>query len=147
MSNLHPVFQNIFDSHANAQKVAMELSKPVLPILYKGYSIVEDHDQTPYNKEPQYMFFPTDQGEQHDADCRDGESYSYTGNCKWADSIEEAKDAIMEKLMQEKPAYLVKTYSSKFQSHFNLTKFWWIEDAIQFAKKFNGVPMFPINSI
>jgi hypothetical protein len=34
------------------------------------------------------MFYPTEQGAQHDADCTDGESFTYCGNCKWESSVE-----------------------------------------------------------
>lgn len=47
------------------------------------------------------------------------------------DSIEEAKDMILEKIMMEAPPHFVETKVS-------LTKFNWIEDAIKFASKWNG---------
>lgn len=117
------------------------------PVQYKGYSIVPDFDRIPYNKEPQYMYYPTSEGVNHDADL-DGEDYRYTGNCKWADSLEEAKDAITEKIMTEHPAYLVETKVKLggFELK-NITKFWWIDEAMRFAYLWNGTPLFTINSI
>lgn len=62
-------------------------------MIYKDYTIIEDQ-RNPYRK-PEFMFYITDDGIQHDADY-DGESFKYTGNCKWADSLEEAKEEIEE---------------------------------------------------
>ncbi len=64
------------------------------PVEYKGYTIQEDY-RNPYSNKPEFMFYLTEQGVQHDADY-DGEQYKYCGNCKWADSIEEAKEEIDE---------------------------------------------------
>jgi hypothetical protein len=64
-------------------------------IQYKSYSITEDH-RNPYSNKADFMFYPTSQGVQHDADY-DGD-YHYTGNCKWADTIEDAKAEIDELL-------------------------------------------------
>lgn len=61
---------------------------------YKNYTIIEDY-RNPYNREPEFMFYLTEDGIQHDADY-DGESYKYAGNCKWADSFEDAKTQIDE---------------------------------------------------
>lgn len=61
---------------------------------YKGYSIQQDW-RNPYATEPEFMFYKTDQGIQHDAD-GDSEGWKYTGNCKWCDSIEECKLEIDE---------------------------------------------------
>jgi hypothetical protein len=60
---------------------------------YKNFTIQEDQ-RDPYGA-AEYMFFPTSDGIQHDADY-DGESYKYCGNCKWADSVEEAMIEIDE---------------------------------------------------
>ncbi len=43
----------------------------------------------------EFMFFKTDEGIQHDADM-DGDHITYTGNCQWADSLEEAMEEIDE---------------------------------------------------
>jgi hypothetical protein len=59
---------------------------------YRGYSIEPDF-RNPYSNVPEFMYYPTEQGVQHDADY-DGESYRYCGNCKWSNSIEEAKAEI-----------------------------------------------------
>lgn len=101
---------------------------------YKGYSIQPDF-RNPYNRNPEYMFYPTEQGIDHDADY-DGESYSYAGNCKWADSIEEAK-----LLIDEIVPFLVETHGPiplgrRVQLH--VTKFNWLSDAVRFASKSNG---------
>jgi hypothetical protein len=66
---------------------------------YKGFTIVENF-RNPYSNKPEFMFYLTKEGVQHDADC-DGESYRYTGNCKWADSIDEAKSEIDELVYEE----------------------------------------------
>jgi len=63
-------------------------------MTYKGYTIQEDF-RNPYSNKPELMFYRTEEGIQHDADC-DGESFKYAGNCKWAPSIEEAQDEIDE---------------------------------------------------
>lgn len=61
---------------------------------YKSYTIEEDY-RNPYSKKPEFMFYPTEEGVQHDADYVN-ESYRYCGNCKWADSMEEAVEIIDE---------------------------------------------------
>jgi hypothetical protein len=61
---------------------------------YKGYTIEEDF-RNPYSSTPEFMFYPTSEGVQHDADC-DEDGYHYAGNCEWRDSIEEAKQEIDE---------------------------------------------------
>lgn len=120
----------------------MTVHRTQISIQYKGFTIETDNEFH-FNG---FLYYLTAQGKDHDCDM-DSDGYHYCGNVKWASTIEEAKDAIMEKIMQEKPAYLVKTYSSEHKLHFNLTKFWWIEEALSFADKFNGTPLFPINSI
>jgi hypothetical protein len=60
---------------------------------HRGYSIQMDQ-RNPYGP-AEFMFYPTEEGVQHDADC-DGESYKYCGNCRWASTLEEAKDEIEE---------------------------------------------------
>lgn len=57
---------------------------------YKNYTIEEDY-RNPYSNEPEFMYYKTEEGVQHDADCKDGESFTYTGNCQWASSLEDAK--------------------------------------------------------
>lgn len=59
---------------------------------YKTFTIVEDY-RNPYSKTPEYMFYPTVDGADHDYDLV-GEDYKYCGNCKWEQSLEEAKAAI-----------------------------------------------------
>lgn len=66
--------------------------------FFKGYTIetVRVQDRNPYAQahEVEYMYYPTEQGIQHDADCTDDETYSYCGNCNWAPTTEDAKDDI-----------------------------------------------------
>ena len=62
---------------------------------YKGYTVQKDW-RNPYDNKPEFMFYKTSDGIQHDGDCTDGESFTYCGNCKWAGSLEEAKDEIDE---------------------------------------------------
>ena len=59
---------------------------------YKGYTIEEDF-RNPYSNNPDYMFYPTSEGIQHDAD-QDSDGMRYCGNCKWSHTIEDAKDQI-----------------------------------------------------
>jgi hypothetical protein len=60
-------------------------------IEYRGYTIQENDD--PYSTINDYIFYPTHEGIQHDADLV-GEDYIYSGNCQWAESVNEAKDEI-----------------------------------------------------
>jgi hypothetical protein len=69
---------------------------------YKGYSIQEDPEKgRDVYSDPEkgyrlrLILYPTEQGIQHDYD-GDSEGFRYCGNCKWADSIEEAKEIIDE---------------------------------------------------
>jgi hypothetical protein len=107
-------------------------------LQYKGYTIQEDF-RNPYNREPEYMFYPTSEGIQHDAD-GDSEGYRYTGTCKCADSIEDAKDRICEIIIESQPVW-------KVQTKVSITKFNWLNDAIRFADRFNGQLIPVINSI
>lgn len=66
----------------------------ITPVQYKGYTIMEDF-RNPYSNSPEYMFYPTKQGINHDAD-GDSEGWRYTGNCKWANFLQDAKDVIDE---------------------------------------------------
>ena len=63
-------------------------------MIYKNYTIEEDF-RNPYSNKPDYMFYPTSEGIQHDEDC-DQDGFFYVGNCKWTDSIEDAKAQIDE---------------------------------------------------
>lgn len=69
------------------------------PIEYRGYTIQMDSTNNPYGK-PQFMYYPTDEGISHDADC-DGEDFRYCGNCRWADTLEDAIDEIYEIVQPE----------------------------------------------
>lgn len=59
---------------------------------YKSFTIEEDY-RNPYSNKPEYMYYPTADGVQHDADYVN-ESWKYCGNCEWESSLEEAKAAI-----------------------------------------------------
>ena len=103
-------------------------------INYRGFQIEEDF-RNPYSNDPEYMYYPAEQGAQHDYDLV-GEDYVYCGNCKWAGSIEEAKDQIFEKIMMAIPDHQVKM-NGRFYP------FTWIEEAIKFAIKYDG-ELFPV---
>lgn len=109
-------------------------------IQYKGFTIQEDF-RNPYSSKPEFMFYPTAEGVQHDADC-DQDGYRYCGNCKWASSIEEAKDEISEIVMMNRPVYQVETIIKlgSFRLR-NIAKLDWIVDAIMFVGKTNGRPL------
>lgn len=64
---------------------------------YRGYTIKPDF-RNPYSNDPDFMFYKTDEGIQHDADL-DGEDYRYCGNCKWSPTLEDAKDEIDELIL------------------------------------------------
>lgn len=64
-------------------------------IIYRSFTIQEDWPN-PYESKPQLMFYRTDEGVSHDADCTDGETFSYCGNCTWTDCIDDAKAQIDE---------------------------------------------------
>lgn len=98
-------------------------------MIYKTYTIQPDF-RNPYSSKPEFMFYPTADGISHDADY-DGENYKYTGNCKWADSVEEAKDTIDEIIFSERPDHVVVMNGREY-------KWSWIEDAVKFAAKWNG---------
>jgi hypothetical protein len=101
---------------------------------YKGYSIQPDF-RNPYNRNPEYMFYLTSQGIDHDYDM-DSDGYRYCGNCKWADSIEECK-----LLIDEIVPFLVETHGPiplGGHAQLHVTKFNWLSDAVRFASKFNG---------
>jgi hypothetical protein len=69
-----------------------QYNKTLLPMKYNGYTIELDRESYIGQR---YMFYKTSEGIDHDADL-DGEDYKYCGNCKWADSIQDAKNAIDE---------------------------------------------------
>lgn len=74
--------------------MATQATTTILPVEYKGYTIQERED-TYYKGMCPFVLFPTEQGIQHDYDYN-GSGNTYCGNCKWADSIEEAKEMIDE---------------------------------------------------
>jgi hypothetical protein len=107
-------------------------------IQYRGYTIKVDG----YGWYPRYKFFPTDEGENDDADY-DGESFHYCGNARWADSLEEAKDEIWETVFQ-------KMYPGNWEvRHSDVlpeAQYTWLEDALRFTAMFNGMPLFTFNA-
>ncbi len=98
-------------------------------VEYKGYTIEPDSSY-PYAM-GRFKFYPTEEGVQDDADF-DGESYKYCGNCKWADSITDAKWEIDDMV-----PFQVRTLNT-VSRRMNITKFTWLSDAVKFAVIFNG---------
>jgi hypothetical protein len=69
------------------------------------------------------------------------------GKSSTADSIEEAKDLISEKIMNAIPPYKVETVIMKGSFALrNITKKDTISEAIEFAVKHNGIPLFKIQA-
>lgn len=99
-------------------------------LTYKGYTIERTSSYF-----PGYDYFPTNEGRQDDADL-DGEDYIYCGNVRHADSIDDAKDAIWEKVMVAIPQH--KVVMNKQDYYFD-----WVEDAIKFAVKWNAEEFIP----
>jgi hypothetical protein len=112
------------------------------PIHYKGYTIEEDYLINPYNKNPSYIFYPTEEGVNHDAD-GDSDGFRYCGNCKWVDDIGEAKILIDEivpwKVVIEKRVNRI--------HYCTVTPFTWFNDAVKFALQFNGQIIPEIQSV
>lgn len=100
------------------------------PIKYRSYTIQEDY-RNPYSNVPEYMFYPTAEGIDHDADF-DGESYSYAGNCQWTSSIENAK-AEIDDLIAEHTTYRVNRFIPGKSN--TITKFHTLTDALEFCKR------------
>lgn len=96
-------------------------------IQYKGYTIESSH--SPFGG---FDYFPTEHGRNDDYDL-DGDDLKYCGNVRQASTLEEAKDWISEKIMTSAPAHRVITQNGK-----NITKFWWLSAAVDFAVKFKG---------
>jgi hypothetical protein len=69
---------------------------------YRGYTIQKDW-RNPYSNTPDFMFYLTEQGVDHDGDF-DGEDWHYCGNCRWASSLEDAKAEIDELILELQPA-------------------------------------------
>lgn len=85
------------------------------PILYKGYLIEEDNDPWANKYSGPIRYWMQDGGIVHSAD-----------------SVEEAKDLIMQKMFVFQPKHEVLLHNGK------VYPFDWIEDAIKFASKWNG---------
>jgi len=86
---------------------------------YKGHNIEQNTEA--FHSE-RLIIYPTDQGVQHDYDYVDG-SFIYMGNCKRANSIEEAK-----RIIDEKVPFFVETYTRKYGSGLNITKCYFLKD-------------------
>lgn len=95
-------------------------------IHYRGYIIEPTSSGCPYGG---YDYYPASEGRNDDADY-DGESYRYTGNVGFESSIENAKDAINERIMEKLPNHIV-------EFHGRTWEFPWIEDAVDFASYWN----------
>lgn len=80
------------------QKVLFGLNLKSMKTEYKNYTIEES--KCSYTGTPEFMFYKTSQGVDHDYDL-DGEDYTYCGNCKWASTLEDAKDEIDELTYEE----------------------------------------------
>jgi hypothetical protein len=70
--------------------------KTYLKTEFLGYTIQEEDQRNPYASGSEFKFWPTHQGEQDDCDCDDGETFTYCGNGRWADTLEEAQETISE---------------------------------------------------
>jgi hypothetical protein len=61
------------------------------------------------------------------------------GEIRHAYDIDDAKDQIDEKIMNEVPPWKVETIIMKDSFKLkNITKFTWLEDAVSFANRFSG---------
>lgn len=89
------------------------------PMKYNGYTIQEDQ-RNPYGS-PEFMFYKTSEGIQHDGDF-DGVSMRYCGNCKWASTVADALAEIDEIcLTQGMFEYKFQTYT---RGLFGISEVW-----------------------
>ncbi len=106
----------------------------MVAIFYKAFTIEKNPSYDSLYDPRKIMFYPTEEGINDDADY-DYESgrYYYCGNCKWADTLEEAKGEIDE--LQE----------------YNVGEkvFDWLSDAITYAseRKMIVEPKYQFDSI
>ena len=108
------------------------MNTSTLSITYRGYTI---EPSTSYFGG--YEYYPTEEGRNDDAEIvGDPPEYSYCGNVKHADTIDEAKDAIWEKVMTSMPQH--KVVMNKRDYYFD-----WIEDAMKFAIRWNAEEFIP----
>jgi len=112
---------------------------------YKGHTIEQNTES--FHSE-RLIIYPTEQGIQHDYDYVDG-SFVYMGNCKRANSIEEAKRIIDDKIAAQMPAfYKVETYALIWGFRLPIiTKFTWLSEAVKFASERNGLLIAEFKSI
>jgi len=96
---------------------------------YKGHTIEQNTD--PFHSE-RLIIYPSDQGIQHDYDYVDG-SFIYMGNCKRANSIEEAMEIIDDKIAAQMPAFYTVELNGR------LYPITWLDDAMKFARLWNGL--------
>lgn len=106
-------------------------------IFYKGYTIEPTSNGCPYGG---YDYYPTAEGRQDDADLV-GEDYKYCGNVGFESSIDNAKDAIMEKIMTELPNHQV------IINNRPAYEFAWISEAMRFATYWNAEGFIPAVSL
>jgi hypothetical protein len=102
-------------------------------IPYRGYTI----EPSVSGYWGGFDFYPTAEGRDEDYDW-DGDSWRNCGNVQHAATLDEAKDAIWEKVMESTPWHVVKMNGREYP-------FPWIEDAIRFAVMFDGELMFVAN--
>ena len=107
-SNLHPIFQDIF------KQFGMITEPETKQIYYRGW-FIEPADAMPQHFGMKYQF-SQDEGEQI--------FHAYT--------IEEAKDAIDEMIMEAKPKHVV-IYGDRRVKEFD-----WLYEAYKFARMFDG---------
>ena len=99
---------------------------------YRGYTIEPTSNGCPYGG---YDYYPTEEGRNEDYDWT-GDGWQNCGNVGFASSIEDAKDAIWEKVMTSLPQH--KVVLNKKDYYFD-----WIEDAIKFAVMWNAEEFVP----
>lgn len=137
MNNTHPIFQDIFKQFGMTEKKEshqefterLKAIRRKSQIHYRGYIIEPTSNGCPYGG---YDYYPASEGRNDDADCAgDPAEYHYTGNVGFASSIDNAKDAIMERIMEQLPSH-------KVELNGRIYDFPWIEDAIKFAVLWNG---------
>lgn len=93
---------------------------------YRGYTIAP----TGYPAPLCFRYYKTEEGIDQ-------------GNVFHTTTEQQAKREVDERILDE-AVYLVETYNPIRPI---ITKFYWISDAIQHCVKFNGTPLFEINSI
>lgn len=106
---------------------ALEALRASERIEYRGFTI---EPSTGYMGG--YSYYPTAEGRNEDAEW-DGDSWRNCGNVQWAASLDDAKDAIMEKYIESYPHHIVRTNFGMMEYSFP-----WLVDAIAFQKMWGG---------